>query len=148
MKKIFAILIASIILSGCTMGVVPNKSNLETISIDNHEFQVEVRRTPDELAQGLSGRTEIGSDGMLFYLPQRQVASFWMKDMLFAIDMVWIDDEKVVDISSNVPFPNPEVPLNKLPTYSPKQPVTLVLELDAGGAERFDIKIGSLVVLK
>jgi len=148
MKKILFILAAIIIFSGCTRGVTPGQTNLETILIDSHEFQVEARRTPEELAQGLSSRTEIGSDGMLFYLPQRQVASFWMKDMLFSIDMVWIDDGKVIDISSNVPFPNPEIPLNQLPTYSPKQPVTHVLELNAGEAEQFDIKIGSSVVLK
>lgn len=148
MKKILAILIALIMLSGCTRGVTPSKSNLESISIDNRELLVEVRRSPEELAQGLSGRTEIGSDGMLFYLPHRQVASFWMKEMLFDIDMIWIDDGKVVDISPFVPFLDPEIPLNQLPTYSPKQPVTHVLELDAGDADRFNIIIGSSVVLK
>ena len=63
---------------------------------------------------GLSGRPNIGSDGLLFILPAGK-HRFWMKDMQFNLDMVWIDQNQVVGISKmpkplSADTPDPEVP--------------------------------------
>lgn len=117
-----------------------------SVLLANHELFVEVVNSSASITQGLSGRSEIGADGMLFVLPTQQTASFWMKDMKFALDFVWINDQKVVDITTNVqpPLSNQDF----LPTYSPNKEVDMVLELPAGKVEELEVKIGDSIQLK
>lgn len=116
------------------------------LKVGDDVLSVEVVNTPESMAQGLSGRREIGSHGMLFVQPERKKAAFWMKEMLFSIDIVWIADGKVVDISPEVPFPNPTTPLAKLPVYFPNQPIDWVLELPRGNSGQRQIVIGDTVM--
>lgn len=105
-------------------------------------LSVEVVNTEESITQGLSGRSSIGADGMLFVLPSREIATFWMKDMLFPLDLVWIDGSLVVGVTANVLAPAPTA--TSLPTYASPGSVTAVLELPAGRAEQLQIKAGSL----
>lgn len=92
---------------------------------------------------GLSGRAQIGSDGMLFVFPKSARHSFWMKDMKIDLDLIWIQDKKIVDITRDVPAPTQEQTLSgQLPSYSPRAPVNLVLELPAGSAKTWNIQPG------
>lgn len=111
--------------------------------INDQELEVEVVTKSDSILQGLSGREEIGSDGMLFVFPEEGRPSFWMKEMKFDLDLIWINDGKVVEITADVPHPDPETPLSALPTYSPQQPVDMVLEMAAGEAGKRKILVGS-----
>jgi uncharacterized membrane protein (UPF0127 family) len=95
--------------------------------------------------QGLSDRNEIGSDGMLFILPSKTIPAFWMKDMRFPLDFVWIDGNVVVDISEHVSNPAPNTQQKDLSLYRPKQAVTHVLELPDGAVNRYTLKIGDAV---
>lgn len=117
----------------------------QTVQVGQKKITVEVVLAPASIQQGLSGRSEIGADGMLFMLPQRQQASFWMKDMQFDLDMIWIDAGKIVDITSNVPAP--ETTADSLPIYQPNQPVEMVLEVPAGDAGRHNWQVGDVVQL-
>lgn len=104
----------------------------------------EVVRTPEERAQGLSGRDALADGaGMLFVFDREHIASFWMREMQFPLDIVWIGSDKtVVDISSNVPPPAPGTLDSDLPHYSPSVPVLYVLEVNAGAAEQAGVAIG------
>lgn len=117
------------------------------IKINENTFNVEIVNTAYSTTQGLSGRDEIGQPGMLFIFPTQESRYFWMKDMKFDIDIVWILDEKVVDIHKNVPKPEENTPDNRLVTYSPKQNVDMVLELNAGDADKYNINSGDVVQL-
>ncbi|MBP7842911.1 DUF192 domain-containing protein [Candidatus Woesebacteria bacterium] len=108
---------------------------------------VEIVNTPQSTTQGLSSRTEIGADGMFFIFPQKQVRYFWMKDMQFDIDIVWIADNKVVGITSAVPKPANQTQDNRLETYPSPQEINMVLELKANDAERYGISPGDVVQL-
>lgn len=119
--------------------------NQAVITVGEKQITVEIAKTNDQIRQGLSGRKEIGADGMLFMLPTKNIPSFWMKDMLFPLDFIWIDGQVVVDIHENVPIPDPGVKLMDLPTYAPKVPVTKVLEVPSGFISKYDIKIGDSV---
>lgn len=110
-------------------------------------LSVEVVTSAASIELGLSGRSSIGSDGMLFILPLRQTPSFWMKEMQFDLDMVWIDGTKVVGVTRNVPAPDARTPLSELPLYRPPTPVTAVLELPAGVAEQLAIESGDTVTV-
>jgi uncharacterized membrane protein (UPF0127 family) len=98
-----------------------------------------VSSTSQALATGLSGRTTLPSEsGMLFIFPSAGVQGFWMKDMLFPIDMIWLDEAKtVVGVTSNV-LPNsyPNV-------FYPPTPIRYVLEVNSGKAKSFGIATGT-----
>ena len=98
----------------------------------------------DDLSRekGLSGRGSISSDtGMIFYFDEPGNYSFWMKDMLMPIDIVWIDQKKtVVGIVENIsPWTFPD-------KFMPPKPIKYVLELNLGGAKNFGIATGTILV--
>jgi uncharacterized membrane protein (UPF0127 family) len=111
------------------------------------DLYVEVVSTPAEITQGLSGRDVIGSDGMLFVFDEALVPSFWMKEMRFPLDMVWIRDGVVVDVHRDVPAPGAGTAEAALPRYQPSEAVDMVLELPAGSAQEWGVAPGSSFVL-
>jgi len=128
-------------------------SSLEDGSIVEMELQgqpisLEVVSSPARITQGLSGRSQIGSDGMLFLLPNSGQPHFWMKEMLFDLDLLWFNQGQVVDITQNVPHPEPETELKKLPRYAPDMTSDMVLEIPAGTAVKWGIILGARLQVK
>lgn len=105
--------------------------SLYKILVDKQVLEVEVVNTSASITQGLSGRSELGADGMLFVFPEARQTTFWMKEMTFDLDLVWIFNDLVFEITQDVPHPEPNTSLNFLPRYSPRSKVEMVLELDA-----------------
>jgi len=119
------------------------ETGLRVIQLAGQELRVSVVATPEDRAKGLGGRTGLASDeGMLFAFESDAKYRFWMKDMLFTIDIVWISDTgEVVDIRKNVsPATYPEV-------FTPIAPARYVLELPAGFAEAYSVRTGDIVGL-
>lgn len=108
---------------------------------------VEIVNTPESITLGLSGRDEIGADGMLFLFDFPRKTSFWMKDMRFDLDMIWILDGQVVGITEHVPAPKAGVSLDNLETYPSTGAVDAVLEVAAGQAQRLGIVVGDRLEL-
>ena len=75
------------------------------IEIGDKTYNVKVAKTDEERAKGLSGITELPEDeGMLFYMDKPQKCSFWMKDTLIPLDIIFIDeDEEVISVHQGVP---------------------------------------------
>ncbi len=121
--------------------------NTTKLIINNHELQVETVTTPEKMALGLSGRDELGSDGMLFIFSEKQPLSFWMKEMKFSIDIIWIAENQVIEITPSAPIPEKNVSLSQLPRYSPQAAADMVLEIPAGKSHELGIAIGSTVFL-
>ena len=142
-KKIALIVLSTLVLSGCA-----KSSPLVTAQLgDSQKLQLEVVNTPQSIEQGLSGRDEIGADGMLFVFDQAQTPRFWMKEMKFDLDLIWIKELKIVEVSENVLAPNLNTPLNQLPTYGPSQPVDMVLEVEAGRVQEWGLEVGDELIL-
>ncbi len=99
----------------------------KNIAIDGNTFNVEIASTSEERVKGLSEREGIESDGLLFIFPNESMHGIWMKDMLFSIDILWINSlGEVVWIEEGVhPETYPEV------LYS-QEPSLYVLEVDSG----------------
>ncbi len=107
---------------------------------DGLRVAVTVAATPATREKGLSGREGLGPDeGMLFIFEKLDTYAFWMKDMRFPIDILWIRDGAIADITTDVPQP---VPGQELPLYFPKIPVDRVLEVRAGYARAHGLRIG------
>ncbi len=101
-------------------------------------FNVEVADTKMLLEKGLSGHAPLGQyEGMFFVFQDSNKHGFWMKDMLFSIDIIWIDENlKVVHIEKSVsPQTYPTV-------FFPTVPARFVLEISAGEAQRLSLDIG------
>ncbi|MBI5356174.1 DUF192 domain-containing protein [Candidatus Collierbacteria bacterium] len=115
------------------------------IKVGNTELNVEIASTPEKAQKGLSDRNEIGSDGMLFEInPPRQTA-FWMKDMMFPLDIIWISGNKITGIDKNVPIPPTNATDDKLPLYNSPSSVNYVLELPAGTVSKLKIDLSSQI---
>ncbi len=96
--------------------------------------------------RGLSGRSKMAEDqGMLFIFDRPNTQTFWMKDMKFGLDIVWINKEKIIGISKNVP---PPAKTNGKPAIvNSPMPADKVLELVAGFSDKFGLKVGDSVNL-
>ncbi len=111
------------------------------ININGTEIHALVADTPALQHLGLGGRTGLGSDeGMFFVFPSDKKYSFWMKDMRFSIDMIWISsDARIVYMAENI---SPET----YPTsFAPSSPARYVLEMTAGYATTHHFKVGNQV---
>lgn len=107
------------------------------------DFKFEIVDTVEARAQGLSGRSHIPENyGMLFVFDQDDVYGFWMKDMLVAIDILWIDSNGVlVGIEKNV------APDTYPAAFYPPQPIRYVLETAVGESERQKWMLGMRISL-
>lgn len=106
-------------------------------------IRVEVVSTPEERAQGLSGREGFGGvEGMLFVFDRPDYHGIWMKDMQFPIDVIWISESlKVIAISKRLtPESFPRI-------YEPPSPALYAVETDIGFSETFNITVGDKVEL-
>ena len=115
------------------------------LKVGNSVVKVEIRDDQVGRSLGLSGREGLGeNEGMLFIFNSPAIYEFWMKDMNFPLDFVWIQDGKVVDLSEHIPAPDKltnEPPM----TVRPDSSVTQVLEVNSGWVEKNRIKVGDLV---
>jgi len=111
--------------------------------INGHMLELEVVRTPEEQNKGLSGKQELADNaGMLFPYQREAIPGFWMPDMNFSIDIIWIDkDKNIVGIENNVsPATFPEI-------FRPSSPVLYVLEVNATWAKDHGVVVGDKVIL-
>ena len=114
------------------------------VKIGIQEWHVELTKNDWTRAMGLSGRKFLGeNDGMLFVFNRPNVQRFWMRDMKFPLDIIWIDNNKVVGVAENLP----PASFNSLKTYASPVPVRFVLEVNAGSAQKFGINVGNEVFI-
>lgn len=114
------------------LGLVPHRLKIGNVTLD-----VELADTPLKRQKGLSNRSRLlENSGMLFIFPYPDKHAFWMKDMRFSLDFVWIRNSRVVEITPHVSPPK---------TLIPTQLVDEVLEISAGTALKYDITVGSNV---
>lgn len=111
------------------------------IKIADVVLKAELADTVLKQKLGLSGRKNLPNDqGMLFVFAKKAVYPFWNKDLLFPIDVIWIDQDAVVAIT--------QLPIiaDKPITYTPQNKANLVLEVNAGFVKKYNIKLGTKVL--
>lgn len=117
-----------------------------TATINNQTFLLEIVNDDKGRQLGLSNRQSLPQDhGMLFLFERSDNYSFWMKDMHFPIDIIYINNDTVVHVFENVPPPKSK---RNLPVYTPDSPSDKVLEINAGLSKKFDITKGTKVKIK
>lgn len=109
-----------------------------TIKTSTGSLSAEVLKDDQERKQGLSGRKCLPKNGAVIFEHQEvDLHGYWMKEMRFPLDIVWLDqDKKVVDIAEGVsPESYPDV-------FRPDKPAKFVIELNTRSASGFGIDIG------
>ena len=111
-----------------------------TGSAGSHVVRAEVARTPAEQARGLMFRTALGADeGMIFIRQPPDVASFWMRNTVIPLDIIYIGtDRRILNIAANA-VPYDETPRPSLGIAA------AVLELKGGRAAELGIRPGDKV---
>lgn len=106
------------------------------ISLGSCNIDVEIVSTEELMKKGLSNRDSLCENcGMLFVFDKEEHHFFWMKDMRFPIDIIWLRNNKVVDISQDISHKSKS-------SHSSKEKVDKVLELNANAVTRCEIEIG------
>jgi uncharacterized membrane protein (UPF0127 family) len=124
--------------SATTTSTTTNEPNTITVMVGTSTLTLELATTSAEQTQGLSGRLSLAPDrGILFIFDQTGTYGFWMKDMHFALDFIWLDGAgKVIAIDQNIsPNTYPKV-------FYPPTPVKYVIEVNAGWSDSNDVKVG------
>ena len=149
MKDVFFLALGIVVIIGSFYAVLQKPAppqyqgvstwQVDTLWIGDKSITVEVADTDEERTQGLSGRGSLGvGQGMLFLFEFAARYGFWMKDMKFAIDIIWLNDAwQVVGVERDVP------PSSYPHVFYPPSPVSYVLELPAGQAAALGIDTGS-----
>lgn len=148
MKKIFFILTFFLIIFAAVILAIAVKRNtapVAEIKIGDNFFIAEIADTPAKQSQGLSGRESLEiNKGMLFVFEKPGSYGFWMNGMKFPIDIIWISGDKIIGFEKNASLA-PSINSGQAKIYYPNESVDKVLEIKAGGADNFGIKIGDSI---
>ncbi|MSR70507.1 DUF192 domain-containing protein [Candidatus Kaiserbacteria bacterium] len=141
---ILALIVLAAVAAAVAVAVRPDTTNtMRTILIGSTKVAVDVADTESLREQGLSGRAGLAEgEGMLFVFERDGLWAFWMKDMLFPLDMIWADAEgRVVTVAADVsPDTYPQ-------TFAPSAPALYVLEVPAGFAAQHGVALGTKLVI-
>lgn len=130
--------------SSAPSGVDANRLRVPVILVPKdgkaHRLTAEIALTPEEQARGLSGRKSIDADdAMLFPLFPPRLPSFWMKDTLVSLDIIFVRTDGTIDmIAANTK------PLDLTPISS-GTPASGVIELRGGQAKKLGLDVGDRV---
>ena len=146
-KKFFAIfflvifsLVGFFLINQSSKNLTPE--NIKQIKIAGQNIKAILALNEEKQTKGLSGKEKLENDeGMLFVFDKAGKYNFWMKDMNFPIDIIWIgEDMKVVYIKKDAdPKLYPE-------TYGPELDAKYVLEVVSGFSEKNNLKVGDEVL--
>lgn len=138
MKKTFVLLMF-------LAGLLAASERFVTVYVQDKPFIVEIADTPEKHARGLMFRRSLKDDrGMLFIFGEDDYRSFWMKNTMIPLDIIYLNRERqIVDMHLSVP------PCcgDPCPAYVSKFPARYVLELKGGMAEKLNLKIGDKIFL-
>jgi len=151
-KKLFFLALAVIILAAgfkyipyhCnSKACIQNNLQTRTVLLKDIPITVTLAQTNAEITKGLGGKDGLKeNEGMLFVFNKPDRYGFWMKDMKFSIDIVWIENNKVIFIQKSVsPETYPE-------SFLPTEPASMVLELQSGFCDTHGVSVGDSFFLK
>jgi len=113
------------------------------VTIRGHHFWVDLAETPAQWQKGLMNREKLAPhEGMLFWADEDRVQSFWMKNTLVSLDMIFIDKNlKIVSIAEKTEQLSEK-------SHSSGKPARYVLEILGGLSHRYGFKAGDSVLVK
>lgn len=127
--SIFFCIACALLLSGCEH----NKDTIET-QIGTQKYSLEIARSDIERSNGLSDRKQLAANsGMLFVFESKSTQTFWMRETLIPLQIIYLDECKIVDIQNMTVEPDPSAPTA---TYTSKAPADMAVELNANSVSK------------
>ena len=130
---------------GGNAGDLPTVRQKDTVTVGAKTLIVEAKiaSKPDQRKKGLSRVDSLPlNEGMLFVFENKGTYSFWMKDVKFALDIIWIgEDKRIVDVAASA-VSEPGRTQDELTLYKPRGESLYVLEVNAGLAALHGLQIG------
>lgn len=118
------------------IGLFLSSPYFRIVDIDGKKFIAELALYPEKQERGLGGRNNLcGRCAMLFDFKKKDNFSFWMKDMKFDLDIIWVSDGRIVYIKKNFSRKSEEVVI-------PEFKADKVLEIAAGLSDKYGFKAG------
>jgi len=121
-------------------GATPNNNGYRqvNITVNGVDLVADVAATSDQRSKGLSIKDALNeNEGMLFVFSEGREHSFWMKNMNFPIDIIWISEHhEVVHVEHSL---EPCEPDSFCPTHKPDRNSLYVLEMVAGFAQKYNV---------
>ena len=126
--------------SNFTFAEVQDYAHAIVTTSTGKEISVEVADTVEKRSLGLGKRSGLENGwGMLFVFGKRKQHGFWMKDMHFPLDIIWLDNHRIVHILRNV---QPAKSGVNPPVMIPPVAGNFVLEIEAGQAAELKLQVG------
>jgi uncharacterized membrane protein (UPF0127 family) len=141
-RQLLVIILPLLTFSLCP-GLYSDNTNLNRVCFKKECFEVELAITPSQRIQGLKFRKQLGKNkGMLFLFEEEGHYSFWMKDTLLTLDIIWISKNgKVLFIKKSA---EPCKKNSCYPIY-PRKKAKYVLEVEGGTVENIGLKVGDVL---
>lgn len=138
-RRVFYSLVGLLLL--LLLAVVFSFLHQTSLTIDGHKFTYEVAATQAVREKGLSNRVSLPTNhAMLFVFDQSGEYCFWMKDMRFPLDMIWLDaNKKIIYIQENA------TPASYPAAFCPGQFAQYVVEVNDGRVHADGIKLGDYI---
>ncbi len=133
-----------LILIAILAGVLLFQDKTPYLKLNNDKISLIIADTEEERDKGLGDRESMPDNtAMLFVFDVSDTYAFWMKDMKFPIDIVWLDENKRVVhiVESAMPESYPE-------NFIPPDNSLYVIELNAGLVSKYGIKVGNILNFK
>lgn len=146
MKRRIALILGTVLVIVAIFVTKGNKKDVQTLSIGSHTFAVTIADTERERAQGLSNNTTLGdNEGMYFLFSTPDTYTFWMKDMQYDLDFIYVKNNRVVYTISNIPSPAHNN--NKIAIVDSPVAFDGVVEVRSGFIQKWKIHKGQKVAL-
>lgn len=114
--------------------------------INERVINLEVAQTPQQQAMGLMFREALPDDrGMFFPFEEARIARFWMNNVPVALDMIFVKDDRVVEVTTAPPCDSEP---QDCPLYGPDTIVDGVIELRAGRAKELGLATGDAIAIE
>ncbi|GHW02264.1 hypothetical protein AGMMS50249_0500 [candidate division SR1 bacterium] len=117
------------------------------ICCGNSCFKIEIAKSQEERERGLMFRESLApNEGMLFVFEKLDFYSFWMKNTLIPLEMIWLDKNyKIVDVQQAEPCPKDAI---SCPAYFPADKAQFVLEINQDTGVENSLRIGENCLMK
>jgi len=138
--RVFKILLIIIVFTISFFLINKLSNSYLSLEIEGIVFKAKIADSPLEWRKGLSNIISLGEkEGMLFIFPHSEKRIFHMKDMNFALDLLWIKDKIIVGMEKNMFKDNGER------KYNSEEEIDMVLELESGSIDKYNLKIGNII---
>ncbi len=150
--RLFSVIFLSFLFQGCNSS---HSTTFYSVDIGGEQFQLELMLDRTTRTNGMMHRTSFPENGgLLFVFPDSSIRSFWMKNCLIDIDLIYLDSRGTITTLYQMPIELPKgeqesdwVYEGRLSHYYSNGPSRFVIELEAGSIDRLHLKVNQRIPL-